>query len=464
MVWRVSGALLSQRLLLWATLCVLSACGRLGYGLLDLDAGASSRSDGTSASPPPSVNQSSGGVLTAIPRDAGAVNTAPLRDAAMPVLPGAAPLEAGTAASMPRLENGAACDRDGLCASGACVSGMCCESHCDTPGACHSGVGTSCMEGRCVYAETEPDGTACDDGNVCTMNDRCLRGYCLGAPRSCDDMNDCTSDFCTAGSCTHAASCDPGNGCSYGLFEDHGYWLCAAAISFDAARAECERVGAHLVTINSPEEQTYLWQHGMRDTWIGYRGASASSGAGFEWVNGDSQFDAWAGGEPDAGMDRCAYLSASHGGAWESHACDAAAGGFACELEQYAPPDTDCKYLRGYEQGYFLCKGPRTYWDAAAHCEKIHAALAEVSGLGEQAYLATFLESGTRYAIGLNDRGKNGQLTWLSGATLAFTAWAEMEPAPSEGGSRYVVMDGYSGQWSTTTSSERTGYVCEQKR
>jgi hypothetical protein len=460
----LSGALLSQCLLLWAALCSLSACGRLGYGLLDVDAGAGSRSDGTSTGPALDVNDPAGGVLTGMPRDAGVADAAPARAADPSAQKDAGVSDSGLVATVPRLENGAVCDRDSVCVSGACVSGMCCESHCDTPGVCHAGVGTSCMDGRCVYGETEPDGTSCDDGNVCTTNDLCIRGYCLGAPRSCDDTNDCTSDFCTAGSCTHAASCDPGDGCSYGLFEDHGYWLCSAAVSFDAARAECERVGAHLVTIDSPQEQAYLWQHGMRDTWIGYRRASASSGAGFEWVTGDSQFDAWASGEPDAGTDGCAYISASHGGAWESHACDDSAGGFACELEQYAPPDTHCKYLRGYEQGYFLCKGPRTYWDAAARCESVHAALAEVSGLAEQGYLATFLETGTRYAIGLNDRGKNGQLTWLSGAMLAFTAWDEMQPADSQGAARYVVMDGYSGKWSTTTSSERLGYVCEQKR
>ena len=455
--------MLGDGLLLWAAVCALAGCGRLGYDLSPIDAATRSAESPNTADPPLTRNEPPSFVQTGRARDAGTLD-AGASDAAAP-----ARSDAGTAphadAGAPRLANGEACNHDGACESGACVSGMCCESRCDAPSACHSGAGATCSQGRCVYAETAPDGTSCDDGNVCTMNDRCYRGFCLGAPRSCDDGQDCTSDFCTAGSCTHASSCNPSDGeCSYGLFGDHGYWLCPAAVSFEQARQECDRIGAHLVTINSKEEQSYLWQRGMRDTWIGYRGVPASAGSGFEWLAGDSQFADWASGEPDAGADSCAYLSASHGGAWESHACDDAFGGFACELDQYAPPDANCKYLRGYEQGYYLCKGPRTWWEARAHCELVHGSLAEIAGELEQGYVATFLEIGTRYAIGLNDRTPNQEFTWVSGAPLSWSAWDDMQPAERKGGTRYVVMDGNTGKWSTVGSSEPTGFVCEQKR
>ena len=450
------------RLLLSAALCALAACGRLGYGLRDLDAGASGSSESSVTAVAPLRSNEPAGVLARAPRDAGST------DAARPPLLAATPPRVDAALpppdDAPKLANGEACAADGECASSACVSGMCCDTHCDAPGSCHSGEGASCVDGRCVYEETAADGTSCDDGNACTTNDRCYLGYCLGAPRSCDDGLECTSDFCTAGACTHASSCDPMEGqCSYGLSEDHGYWLCPAALSFEGAATECSRIGAHLVTVNDAAEQEYLWQRGMRDTWIGYRG-SARKGSGFEWLAGDSQYDAWAGGEPDAGVDSCAYLSAAEGGKWDSHACAQPAPGFACEIEQYAPPDAGCRYLRGFDLGYFICNGPRLWRDAQQRCESIGAKLAEVGNELEQGFLAVFLESGKRYAVGLSKRMQSGEFSWHTGTPLRFMAWDEGQPAEIMNGTSYVAMDGHSGLWSTMSGYERVGYVCEERR
>jgi hypothetical protein len=447
-------------LLLWA-----AACGRLGYGFVDADkhADAGTRSSANTAERPLRLNEVTGMRIDGdARRDAGAD---PGRTVQPPTAAATQPRDAAVSEpSGPQLASGQTCVDDRACASGACVAGVCCESHCTEPGPCQGSQGVSCGGGHCSYTTLE-DGASCDDANTCSSEDRCYRGYCFGVPRNCDDGEECTSDFCTAGSCTHASSCNPkAEPCSYGLLADHGYWMCPVAVSFDSAQDECARIGAHLVTINDADEQSYLWGRGMSDTWIGYRAAPTSAGSGFEWVSGSSQYDDWANGEPDAGMDRCAYLSAAHGGAWDSHDCDSASSGFACEIEQYPPPDAGCTYLRGYGQGYFICSGPRLWSDAKRHCEKVGAQLAEIGNEVEQGFLATFLLSGTRYAIGLHDRVQSGQFAWESGTPLMYTAWDEMQPAPVSRGSSYVAMDGYSGAWSTFSASDAVGFVCEQKR
>lgn len=443
-------------LLLWA-----AACGRLGYGLRDPDADARADADGGARSARQlSLNELAGiPIVDSTRRDAGLVQEPTVQP---PTAAGAPQrIDAGIPdPSAPPLANGQACDGDRACASGACVSGACCETQCSEPGPCQSAQGVSCAAGSCVYATLE-DGASCDDDNACTTGDRCYRGLCFGSPRDCDDGEDCTSDFCTAGSCTHASSCDPdADACSYGTRDDHGYWMCPSELSFDDAQAQCSRIGSHLVTINDAGEQSYLWRRGMRDTWIGYR---AHSGARFKWLSGDSQYDDWVSGEPDAGMDRCAYLSAAHGGAWDSHGCEDDSSGFACEIDQYAPPDAGCKYLRGLGEGYFICRGPRLWADAQRACKNIGAELAEISGALEQGFLAFSLESGTRYAIGLHDRAQAGQFAWDSGEPLRYTAWDDMQPAPVSRGASYVVMDGYSGAWSTASGMDAVGYVCEQQ-
>lgn len=162
------------------------------------------------------------------------------------------------------------------------------------------------------------------------------------APERSDAAPDgsvCSEDDagCESEGCAHASGCPPAElHCSYAERLGHGYWLCPGPVSFDAAREQCQRIGAKLATINDAAEQQALWELGMRDTWIGFRRAHADDvDAGFTWVDGSSDFEAWADDELDAGAaERCAFLSSAEQGAWQSRACDDAFAGFACELER----------------------------------------------------------------------------------------------------------------------------------
>jgi hypothetical protein len=432
---------------------MLMACGRLGFELHDLDAGAPTKStNGTNGtSPPPRATPQAGRTAMdagAGPRDAGSKDS-------------------GTSS---RLANAAACSGDDMCQSGACVDGNCCESHCDSPPTCYVADGATCSTGYCRYVAAE-SGTACDDANSCTRDDVCSSGSC-GGHAECDDANKCTVDFCGADRCAHASSCEPrGMPCSYAQRLGIGYWLCPGPVDFDAARGECKRIGAKLVTVDSEVEQRALWQLGMRDTWIGYRAPDADSDAGFEWLDGESDFQNWSkdredDSDEDAGTsDRCAYLAASNEGAWRSHDCSDKFAGFACEIEQYAPPEADCSYERRGGHGYFSCGEQRTWLDAAERCAVSNAYLVEFDNTEEQNFVvAKLLKQGAdaRYAIGASDAKAEGKYVTSRNGALRFSAWADGEPNNTSADNDFAVLQ-RDGTWRSVGPAERSYYICEQE-
>jgi hypothetical protein len=310
-------------------------------------------------------------------------------------------------------------------------------------------------------------GTRCDDGNACTKSDSCQDGVCTGGS-NCDDDNACTRDFCGPERCAHASTCQPNDvRCSYAERAGHGYWLCPGPVGFDAAHAECGRIGAKLATINDEREQAALWALGMRDTWIGYRSQLAdpdAADAGFAWVDGTSDYQAWADADLDAGTaERCAFLSASEQGAWQSRPCEDAFSGFACEIELYAAPEASCSYQRRGAHGYFSCETQRTWIEAAQRCTDSDAYLVEPDNAEEHAFVLTLLEPDARYAIGVTDTQREGRFVTTRQGGLGFSAWAAQQPSAQSAELDYAVLTA-AGVWQTVGSAERSYYICEQER
>jgi hypothetical protein len=432
-----------------AVILAFAGCGRLGYELHELDAGGNFVL--------PSAGPAPGG--SRAPRsDAGMQPTA-----ANGSQPGPDKSDSGAAANAGAAD-GAACSGDAACASGACVAGVCCATRCDRPPECYVAADATCTTGLCQYVAAL-SGSKCDDGNRCTVEDRCQDGSCTGS-FECDDGNACTQDFCGPGSCAHASTCQPNDvQCSYAERSGHGYWLCPGPVSFDAARAECKRIGAKLATVDDAREQADLWQLGMRDTWIGYRSQRSTgddADAGFAWVDGDSDFQGWTDGDADldAGMsERCAFISAAEQGAWQSRACDDAFSGFACEIEAYAAPEAGCRYERRGPRGYFSCPTQRTWIEAEQRCAGIGAYLVELDNAEEQTFVLTLLEADMRYAIGATDAQREGHFVTTRAAGLAFVAWAAGEPSAA---GDYAMLS-KSGTWQAVEPAQRGYYVCEQE-
>jgi hypothetical protein len=443
-----------MRALPLAVLCVLAACGRIGFEQHE----------------PSEATRPSGAIASAfdaaVPRPPMSGGR-PIGTSAAPARRDAGPASAWDASarkpSTHGADNGAACNADADCASGACVSAVCCAQPCDQPPQCRSAEAASCSDGvSCDYPTTA--GGVCDDGDPCTSGDACFAGRCrAGFGMGCDDDQTCTEDFCSRGGCEHASSCNPEeDGCNYTLRGGHGYWMCPAPVTYATADAACQRLNGHIVTVNDQDEQDFLWSHGMRDTWIGYSTSMPAADGGFGWSSGSSTFTDWAAGEPDAGEGMtCAYLSTAHGGGWSGRDCTAHAG-FVCELEQHVPPDANCRYARRDDRGYFICDSTRGVLEAEVSCVLTGTTLTEIGDATEQAFLTARLTSGASYLIGMNDLASEGSFVWLSGAPAPFFAWADGQPASDSDDRDYVVMSADGGRWRTVTANDRQFFICEE--
>ena len=109
--------------------------------------------------------------------------------------------------------DGAACDKPSECSSGFCADGVCCNSACtDKCTACSASLTTQ-KSGICaaVKVGTDPhDSCAVDTNNECGTDGTCDGA---GACRMTGTDHECKPGSCTAGTFTHAASCDGKGAC-----------------------------------------------------------------------------------------------------------------------------------------------------------------------------------------------------------------------------------------------------------
>ncbi len=97
-------------------------------------------------------------------------------------------------------------------------------------------------------------------------------------------------------------------GCTQ-TFADHCYQYFGTVATFDAAKAACEALGAHLVTISSGDENTFVWNLSGDEQWIG-----ASDGKDqydnevgtYTWVTSETwDYENWSEGQPNAVETDC---------------------------------------------------------------------------------------------------------------------------------------------------------------
>lgn len=123
-----------------------------------------------------------------------------------------------------------------------------------------------------------------------------------------------------SGGSASAASCsEPGGAVWSG--DGHCYFLLSAQSSWSVSRDDCGAAGAHLVTISSAEEQSFVGGiAGSSTSWIGLAKFGAPS---FSWYNGEAfDYTNWAFNEPNqSGEAAVALQSDTH--AWIDDAVSA---------------------------------------------------------------------------------------------------------------------------------------------
>ena len=130
-------------------------------------------------------------------------------------------------------------------------------------------------------------------------------------------------------------------------WNDSSYYLISPD-TWNNVEAFANTLGGHLVTINSQEEQDFLWQtwglsgtsvHNYGEIWIGLNDRLVEGS--FQWANGEAlNFSQWALGEPNnSGNEDYAHMWHSAGGSWNDEWGGRNFVGIA-EISQVSAPST----------------------------------------------------------------------------------------------------------------------------
>jgi hypothetical protein len=116
------------------------------------------------------------------------------------------------------------------------------------------------------------------------------------------------------------------------MYEGHCY-IPINKRTYTAARDFCVTLGAHLVTVTSKGEQTFLNSFGvMEDRWMGLARPDATpmTASSYKWITGEAvSFTNWDSGEPNF-SGPCVRMR--NGGAWADQGCTTTIYGI-CERE-----------------------------------------------------------------------------------------------------------------------------------
>ncbi len=148
------------------------------------------------------------------------------------------------------------------------------------------------------------------------------------------------------------------NGHSYGLYNEKVTW--------EEAKARCEELGGHLLTITDSGEQeviqNLLAKYGKRSGyWMG--GSDENTDGTWEWLTGETfDYSNWASGEPNGASNENHIEIYPGDGTWNDYHKDAERIGFICEWDDYTPtltPTVDSKNIT-------LTEGNDTYTNAVS--------------------------------------------------------------------------------------------------
>ena len=258
------------------------------------------------------------------------------------------------------------------------------------------------------------------------------------------------------------------------IYKGHYYRLYTQNdITWTAAKAACEELGGHLLTITSEAEQGAVEKIGGTRVWIGgYRSSEYSS---WEWVTGEKwEYEHWQSGEPNNSgnyvgltanewFDNTDKMSYSY----------SSSTGFICEWDNAQSldlpsstkditneevPNNGIIYNNHY---YSFVNTPSISWTAAkTEAERMGGHLVTITSEGEQGAVEKI--GATRVWIGGHRISQNSAWEWVTGEKWDYEHWQSGEPNNS---GNYVGLA--ANEWFDHPSnmsynySNSTGFICE---
>lgn len=229
----------------------------------------------------------------------------------------------------------------------------------------------------------------------------------------------------------------------------HWYKYILKDTTWRTAAIECERLGGHLVTITSWEENKLVTVlRPIRGyTWIG---ASDEEEEGiWVWVTGEPfEYSDWGNGEPnnaDGNEDYACIPDIGHWNDGGENLVAAAGNGYVCEWDDLPAtlpdrPDNIPEHaVYNEENGHWYYIGDRqTRETAREFCEERKGYLATITSKKEQEFINGMLDEWEEFQnadtgawIGLF-RDKEGEWKWPIAEQLAYNNWEKQYPSENE--------------------------------
>ncbi|XP_052803256.1 macrophage mannose receptor 1-like isoform X2 [Mya arenaria] len=280
---------------------------------------------------------------------------------------------------------------------------------------------------------------------------------------------------------TQRTSCPTG----WNEYSGNCYRFYNQKLNWFQAHDSCQSMGADLISIHSPAEQTAAFSgHYGTTIWIGLNDLDTEMG--YSWSDGSPlSYRSWGNGEPNdaAGTDDCVeYASWSH--RWNDNTCYAARP-YVCKIRKGLPiltttppavPVTkfpSCPFGPLWHRNGTMCyyvsqrtdgEGGRATWYGARDiCAKQGGRLASIHGIdGNNFILSLLTANSTDDAwIGLVDNGVN-QFIWSDGTPLDFIHWNGGEPNDYLGMEKCGQMFQFSGYWNDNDCNSKSHFICQR--
>ncbi|RVE65935.1 hypothetical protein OJAV_G00121150 [Oryzias javanicus] len=229
-------------------------------------------------------------------------------------------------------------------------------------------------------------------------------------------------------------------------FAGNCYWMVTNTnllTSWHEAYLRCSHMGAHLLIINSEEEQFFINGNlpdfhnvDIPDIWIGL--SDMVQDGVFKWVDKtDTTFSNYGPGWPqntEGSWDCGQIFTGNYQGKWETTNCFKSLG-FVCELtggeslKPTAAPEYHCDpgYLLYGNYCYHLeTEDVKNWQDAEDHCSRQQGHLASIHSQEELSFLTAHMVG--QAWVGLNDIKSENQFVYTDGTPADFLPWAPGQP------------------------------------
>ncbi|KAL4617320.1 macrophage mannose receptor 1-like [Arapaima gigas] len=250
--------------------------------------------------------------------------------------------------------------------------------------------------------------------------------------------------------------------------------------TWHAARSECRKLGADLVSILSITEQSWLDSYlylATSDIWTGLNDLEFQGF--FSWSDRhEVKFTYWAPGEPNnhAGFKEDCVEMLHQTGRWNDVPCTEI-NEYICKMpKDHYPVPSVHPTVYGCPEGwdaysyscYWMEEIPKTWFEAKAFCEAKDSKLLHIMDIYEQSYFTAKLAGFTGlWWIGLRAKGNifgGFDYVWDNGAPVTFTHWDREQPDTGEGTCVAMTSGPIGGFWDDKACEGSFPFVCEKAR